>query len=108
AIVLDGDARIDLVENHSQGDTVRINAKTPARIMFYTRYFPGWTATVDGSSVPVTPAGEQGLVTLNVPAGTHTVSTHWGTTAPRVIGGLISALALISIVLVLWRARPRG
>lgn len=106
AIVLEGDARIDLVENHSQGTVVRVNAATPSRLMFYTRYFPGWMATVDGSSVPVGPSGEQGLLTLDVPAGTHTVATHWGTTAPRLVGGAISLISFISIVLALFLTRP--
>lgn len=105
AIVLEGDAFIDLVERRPLGDTVRVDAKTPTRIQFYTRYFPGWTATLDAISVPVEPSGEQGLLTLDVPAGTHTVTTRWGTTAPRIIGAVVSFAALISAALVLWFSR---
>lgn len=105
AIVLEGDAFIDLLERRPLGDTVRVDAKTPTRIQFYTRYFPGWTATVDGINVPVGPAGEQGLLTLDVPVGTHTVTTRWGTTTPRVVGGALSIIAFLAAAFILWRFR---
>ena len=105
AIVLEGNALIELLERRALGDTVRVNANSPARIQFYTRYFPGWSATVDGNAVAIEPYGEQGLITLHVPAGTHLVTTRWGTTTPRVIGAIISLLSLISIFLFLWRVR---
>lgn len=95
AIVLEGQARIELVERRPLGDTVRVNAATPARIQFYTRYFPGWTASIDGDAVPIEPYGEQGLVTLDVPAGEHTVTTRWGTTPPRIVGAVVSSIALV-------------
>lgn len=105
AVVLEGDASIELLEQRPSGDTVRVNATTPARILFYTRYFPGWTATVDGAPVEIGPEGEQGLIALNVPAGTHTVTTRWGTTPARLTGAGISAISLVLVGLVLWRAR---
>lgn len=111
AIVLEGDAFIDLRERRPLGDTVQVQANTPTRIMFYTRYFPGWTVTVDGIGVPVQPSGEQGLLAVDVPAGTHTVTTRWGTTLPRIVGAVISFISLVSAGLVLWfshRHRPEG
>ncbi len=105
AVVVQGDAQIELLERRPSGDTVRVTANTPARIMFYTRYFPGWTAILDGNAAPLEPFGEQGLIAVNVPAGTHTVSTHWGTTLPRLAGAVISLVALLALLFVLWRTR---
>lgn len=105
AIVLEGDAFIDLLERRPLGDTVRVDAKTPTRIQFYTRYFPGWTATLDSVPVTVEPSGEQGLLTLNVAQGIHTVTTRWGTTSPRVVGGAISILAFLAAAIIMWRFR---
>ncbi|MBI4670639.1 MAG: hypothetical protein HY741_03090 [Chloroflexi bacterium] len=105
AVVVEGEGSIELLERRALGDTIRVNATTPARVMFYTRYFPGWTATVDNAPVPVEPYGEQGLIALNVPVGVHTIATRWGTTIPRVIGAIISFVALISVFLWLWRTR---
>ncbi len=105
AIVLEGEAIIELLERRASGDTVRVIANSPARIQFYTRYFPGWTATVDGNAAAIEPYGEQGLITLHVPAGTHLVTTRWGTTMPRVVGAFVSFIALVSLCLFLWRTR---
>lgn len=74
--------------------------------MFYTRYFPGWTATLDGAPAAIAPYGAQGLIALDVPAGTHTVTTHFGTTRARTIGALVSCLALLA-ALVFSGARVR-
>lgn len=105
ATVLEGSASLELLQRRPSGDTLRIDAAAPSRILFYTRYFPGWSATLDNAPIPIEPSGEQGLIALNVPSGTHTVSTHWGTTPPRVVGALISLLALLSISVVLVRSR---
>lgn len=105
AAVLEGSASIELLERRPSGDTLRIDAAVPSRIQFFTRYFPGWTATLDNAPVPIEPGGEQGLITLNVPAGTHTLSTRWGTTTPRLVGALITLVSLISISIVIARSR---
>jgi hypothetical protein len=105
AAVVEGEATVEFVENRALSDTVRVDAATPARVQFYTRYFPGWWATIDGAPVTVEPSGEQGLVTVSVPPGTHTVSTHWGTTLPRVVGGVVSLVAAIGALVVIWRTR---
>jgi hypothetical protein len=105
AIVAEGQALLDLSERGALGDTVQVDADTPARIRFYTRYFPGWTATVDGNAVPLEPSGEQGLLTLDVPAGSHIVTTRWGTTPVRIVGAVISLFSIAAAVLWLWRTR---
>lgn len=108
AIVIQGQGEIRLVDRRPLGDTIQVNAASPMQVMFYTRYFPGWTATVDGSPVEITHDNEQGLITVNVPAGTHTVTTRWGTTAPRVIGAVISILSLVAAGAWIWYVRRRG
>lgn len=105
AVVLEGNASIELLERRPLGDTVRVIASAPSRIMFYTRYFPGWGATVDGNPVSIEPYGEQGLIAMNVPLGTHLVKTVWGTTAPRMVGAVISLVALVGAALFLRRTR---
>jgi len=108
AVIVNGAGSVELLERRPSGDTIRVEAATPARVMFYTRYFPGWTATLDGAPAAIAPYGAQGLIALDVPAGTHTVTTHFGTTMPRAVGALVSSLALLAALGVLWRARsPR-
>src|SRR5581483_5410645 len=105
AVIVEGQGSVELLERRALGDTIRVNATTPARVMFYTRYFPGWTATLDGAPVSIEPYGEQGLIALHIPAGVHTVTTRWGTTMPRVIGAVISLIALLAAFIFLWRTR---
>ena len=106
AVVTAGNATVELVEHRSQGDTVRVTASEPSHILFYTRYFPGWQMTIDGETTKnFGPYGEQGLIGVLVPAGTHIVTTRFGDTAPRQIGAMVSLLSLIVAVVWLWRTR---
>jgi hypothetical protein len=108
AIAVDGDAAVGLIAHSSQWDEVRVAASQPTRVLFYTRYFPGWTATIDGATTTPEPYGEQGLISVQVPAGTHTVRTQFGDTWPRQVGAAISLASLIVTLGWLWKARNRG
>jgi hypothetical protein len=69
-------------------------------------YFPGWTATLDGVPVTIEPAEPDGLMTIEVPAGSHTLSIRLADTPPRRIGWAISAVALVLLSLgsvLAWR-----
>ncbi|MDE3088489.1 MAG: glycosyltransferase family 39 protein, partial [Chloroflexota bacterium] len=71
AIALDESASVQMLRHGGQSDDVRVDARAPARILFYTRYFPGWVATLDNQPLPVEAYGEQGLILVNVPPGIH-------------------------------------
>lgn len=105
AVIVEGAGDVELVEHRAMGDTVRVNAASPARVMFYARYFSGWTATVDSSPVEVAPFGEQGLVSVQVQPGTHTVTTRFNDTLPRQLGAAISLLSLVAAGVWVWRTR---
>ena len=85
---------------HDGGASVAARVTSPAGTVvgIYTRYFPGWQATVDGASVEVTPWDEQGLMQVQVPAGEHTVALRFGDTPVRTAGKAVSLLALAVVV----------
>jgi hypothetical protein len=56
-------------------------------------FFPGWQAAVDDQPVPVSAVGEQGLLGVAVPAGTHTVRVFFGATGSDTTGALVSLAA---------------
>jgi uncharacterized membrane protein len=105
AIAVEGDGRVDLITHSSQWDEVRVTSDNITRVLFYTRYFPGWTATIDGTTAQVEPYGEQGLISVIVPAGVHTVRTEFGDTLPRQAGVAISLVSLIAALLWLWKSK---
>ncbi len=82
-----------------------VRANQPIRVMFYTRYFPGWAATLDGAPVSVEAYGEQGLIAVQVPPGEHIVSIHFGETPARQVGALVSLLSLAGAMVWLWKTR---
>ena len=86
----------------------RIRADSPVRIRFYTHYFPGWRATVDGQPVELQPDAPNGLIGLALPAGEHQVQLRFGATPVRSASAALSVVGLVFVV-GLWIAnRGRG
>jgi hypothetical protein len=98
-VVVDGDAYVETVRYGGQSVDLRVVANTPTRILVYTRYFPGWNATIDEQPAPIDPYNEQGLIGLQMPAGEHNIRLRFEDTPPRQIGALIS---MISVGIVLF------
>ncbi|MEP7357614.1 MAG: hypothetical protein ABI847_10275, partial [Anaerolineales bacterium] len=78
-----------------------VSAATSATLTFNIFDFPGWRATVDGQTTGIIPSVPNGLITLPVPAGRHTVEVTFGSTRPRSLGagislGTLAALGLLA------------
>ncbi len=106
AIALEPDVQVHMIHHGGQSDLVKVESTTVSQIMFYTRYFPGWTAKIDGQPAPLKPYGEQGLILVEVPAGSHMVQVRFEDTPIRQVGTVISSIALlISLIWIVWSAR---
>ncbi len=94
AHILEGKGSVRPVFHGGSTDVVEVDAETPIVLQFYTYYFPGWQATVDGKPVQIRPGGDLGLITLNVPKGRHVVRVHMGSfsTPARKAGGVVTLL----------------
>lgn len=77
---------------------ITFDSPLPFQAVFHTFYFPGWQARVDGQSAAIAPVTERGLIGVTVPAGRHHVSLYFGETPVRQVANGISALALITII----------
>lgn len=88
--------------------SARIRAEGPVRLRFYTYYFPGWRATIDGKEAEITPDPPNGLIGLELPAGEHSVYLRFGATPVRRAGAIASAagLAIAAVLLIRQRRRP--
>lgn len=100
AVALGEGARVETIRHRGQSDDVRVEAIAPTRVMILTRYFPGWTATLDGAPITIEPYGEQGLIATRdpVPSGTHILKLRFEDTVYRQIGAVVSAIALVVVV----------
>ena len=105
AIALDDNATVTMLRHGGQSDEIRVDASAPARIMFYTRYFPGWTATIDDKPVPIEPYGEQGLILIQIPAGSHTIKLRFEDTPVRQIAALISGISVLIACVWWWKVK---
>ena len=67
--------------------------------VFHIFHFPGWQATVDGQPIQITPSDPHGQITVQLPAGTHTLRLEFGNTPLRSIANFISLISLITLIL---------
>jgi hypothetical protein len=106
AIALDDGATVETIRYGGQSTDLRVDAPAPTRVLVYTHYFPGWTATlapavtasagvIDSQRVELEPCGAQGLIRVRVPAGSHVVRLRFEDTPIRQIGAVISGLSLL-------------
>ncbi|MFN2272233.1 MAG: 6-pyruvoyl-tetrahydropterin synthase-related protein [Anaerolineae bacterium] len=82
-----------------------------AEVAFPVYYWPGWRATVDGTTAPVQAAPDSGILTLPIPAGKHTVTLRLGRTPVRLIAELISlvvGLVLLDKGIITWKQEARS
>jgi len=108
AAILDGTGTIKTLRHGGASDEVLVNADGPVTVQFYTYDYPGWRVTINERVVPHRHEPPYGLITVDVPDGEHHVTLRMGSTPPRLVGGLISLAAALSIVFGLfWQRSSR-
>ncbi|MCX8008934.1 MAG: hypothetical protein N3A54_04520, partial [Patescibacteria group bacterium] len=86
-------------KNHQQ--TFIIEAKTDARIVSHTQYFPGWRVYVNNKKTPIQFQDQnwRGLITFYVPKGIHQIRIQFEETPVRLLANIITLLSMVFIVL---------
>ena len=100
-----GEGRVEAVRHGGGEDVVRVKASTPVTVRFYTYWYPGWRAWVDGEPAETRydPDDPNALILVDVPAGEHTVRIRFTNTPLRTAAAVISACTLmILIILFFW------
>lgn len=100
--VLPASAQLELINNTPQSNEWHINTEEAFTMEVYTFYWKGWVAEIDGQRVEITPSPNHGLITFPVPVGEHTIRVYLGTTAARIVGNMLSVIALI-LIFAAWR-----
>jgi hypothetical protein len=98
ATILTGQGSVETLHRGGASSRVKVSAAEPVTLQFYTYDYPGWQVTLDGQPTLHRPEPPFGLITVDLPAGEHTVLLRMGHTPPRTIGTIISVLALLLII----------
>ena len=83
-------------------------ASSRASLAFYTHWFPGWRATVDGRPAESGPVQSSGLIGLDLPQGEHEVLLRFERTPVRAVAEGVSLLGFLGVLawLIVPAARP--
>ena len=85
--------------------TITTPEARPIRVRQF--YYPGWSLTLDGEPADIYPGEDVGMITVDVPAGTHTIELHYRGTWPQRIGTVLTLGSLL-VVLGLFRTSGRA
>src|SRR5690606_37122093 len=90
--------------------TLDIETAVPFTAELSSFYFAGWRAWVDGQAVDVQPSTPEGLISVPIPDGRHTLTVAFGETPSRWAADGLSLLSLAVVGLLLWRlpGRPQS
>jgi hypothetical protein len=84
-----------------------IRTESPMTVRLHQFYLPGWEARLDGQIVPAYPSGELGLVSVDVPAGTHALELTFGRTPAQMAGALLALAGAVVWGALAWRGSRR-
>jgi len=68
-------------------------------------WFPGWEVRIDGQPVTTAPDQQTGLIRFDILPGDHRISVHWSRTWPRLLGGSLSIVSSLVLLIVAVSAR---
>jgi hypothetical protein len=91
----DPNLKVDLLERDATSASYRVNAGQPGRAVFNLVYFPEWRARLDGRPLDTAPSDPHGLVSVQIPPGSHTVELTFADTPIRVWSERLSAACLL-------------
>ena len=85
-----------------------VSSTQPAVMVLREFYFPTWVALIDGKPITVYPSTPLGLLTVDLPAGQHTLALTRESTFAQNIGTAISLIAVCAMLgFILWQIRRR-
>ena len=89
-----------IVDASPLGGSVEVTADEPFTAVYQSFDFAGWEATIDGQRIPINPTEPEGLITFDVPAGSHTLAVSWHSTPLRstLLGLSVLAMAGTAVV----------
>ncbi len=71
-------------------------------------YFPGWTVSIDGATIPTEIAADTGRIQFRVPPGAHRINIEFRRTTLRFLAEAVSVLSLAAAVVIWFRKSGRA
>jgi len=100
---LSSDIEWQVTAHTATRDAFRFASPRPFTARLRTFYYPGWQAEIDGKPAPIRIEPPLGLITVDVPAGTHELVVRFTDTPLRAAANAVSLLAVIlAVCLLLW------
>lgn len=92
-----GEGRINILENHSNRVSAKIESTSSALIRFNQYYFPGWEIELDGSKTIFNyqTLGNEGLPVFDLVSGKHLIKAEFKNTLIREIADGISLISVV-------------
>lgn len=87
-----------LLTHTATSDSYQFDSPGPFQARFFTFYFPGWRAELDGQPLEIAVEPETGLITAPVPAGRHTLRLVFNDTPLRSAANGISLITLVGVI----------
>jgi hypothetical protein len=103
---LPGSVRAQLLEHTVVSDRYRFTADEPFTAHFYTFYYPGWRAYLDGQPTEIRITDPFGLMAVPVPAGEHELLLRFENLPLWTGVNALSAIALLAVLMVWVLYRP--
>ena len=105
-----GTARVTEVHRDGLRFDATVDASAPgATVALHQLWFPGWRAYLDGmetairvSDYDASTDSRLGFQLVDIPEGTHVVTTVFGSTTPRLVGDTVTAITTLVVALIFW------
>jgi 6-pyruvoyl-tetrahydropterin synthase related domain len=91
------------IKTNSRLQAWNVSGSQPAHLRLPLLAFPAWQVTVDGRAIPSAADPATGLISVDLPAGTHRVVASWKRLGVERAGLVITALAVLVLVIVASR-----
>ncbi len=95
--------QVGTLAHYTHADSVQITTTIPTRLEILTAYFPGWSASLGGEALLVSPEPNTGLIEISIPETRNselTVALH--TTPIRTTAWVVSWSALAAVIVMGW------
>lgn len=102
-----GDVRV--IRESGTAMSLEVSSSGPQALVLHRFYMPQWRAESDGRRLPTHPAGNLGLLAVDVPAGTHRVEVTYGFDAVEIASYVVAAASAgLCLVVVAASLRNTG